>query len=65
MSDMHVDHLLKDVAIIGMFGRFPGAWNLDQFWANLRGGVESVVSSRMRNWRRRACRLPFSTIPGM
>ncbi|HEX8906885.1 MAG TPA: polyketide synthase, partial [Longimicrobiaceae bacterium] len=31
-----------DVAIIGMAGRFPGADDLEQFWANLRGGVESI-----------------------
>mgnify|MGYP000066592282 CR=1 FL=1 len=30
------------VAIIGMAGRFPGARNLEEFWANLRNGVESV-----------------------
>jgi phthiocerol/phenolphthiocerol synthesis type-I polyketide synthase E len=29
------------VAIIGMAGRFPGAADLDAFWANLAGGVES------------------------
>ena len=33
---------LEPIAIIGMTGRFPGARNLDQFWRNLRDGVESV-----------------------
>ena len=32
-----------DIAIIGMSGRFPGAADLDEFWRNLRDGVESVV----------------------
>ncbi len=32
----------RDVAIIGMAGRFPGANNLDEFWTNLRDGVESI-----------------------
>jgi acyl transferase domain-containing protein/thioesterase domain-containing protein len=32
-----------DVAIIGMAGRFPGAKNVDEFWRNIRDGVESVV----------------------
>src|SRR5947209_6925548 len=32
----------SDVAIIGLAGRFPGARDVDQFWSNLRGGVESV-----------------------
>jgi acyl transferase domain-containing protein/acyl carrier protein len=33
-----------DIAIIGMSGRFPGARNVDEFWENLRDGVESIVS---------------------
>ena len=32
-----------DVAIIGMAGRFPGAATLQDFWRNLRAGVESVT----------------------
>jgi acyl transferase domain-containing protein/acyl carrier protein len=31
------------VAIVGMSGRFPGASDLRQFWANLRDGVESIT----------------------
>jgi acyl transferase domain-containing protein/acyl carrier protein len=30
------------VAIIGMAGRFPGARNVEEFWANVRDGVESI-----------------------
>lgn len=30
------------IAIVGMAGRFPGARDLDELWANLRQGVESV-----------------------
>ncbi len=33
---------LEGIAIIGMSGRFPGAKNLDEFWQNLRNGVESI-----------------------
>lgn len=32
-----------DVAIVGMAGRFPGASNLDEFWENLKNGVESIT----------------------
>ncbi|MDJ0730271.1 MAG: amino acid adenylation domain-containing protein [Crocosphaera sp.] len=32
----------SDIAIIGMSCRFPGANNLEQFWQNLRDGVESI-----------------------
>jgi acyl transferase domain-containing protein len=31
-----------DIAIVGMAGRFPGATNIDQFWRNLKNGVESI-----------------------
>jgi phthiocerol/phenolphthiocerol synthesis type-I polyketide synthase E len=33
-----------DVALVGMALRFPGASTPEQFWANLRGGVESIVA---------------------
>ncbi|MFD6359052.1 type I polyketide synthase [Streptomyces roseolus] len=32
----------RDVAIIGMACRFPGASTPEQFWANLTGGVSSI-----------------------
>ena len=32
----------SEIAIIGMSGRFPRARNLDEFWENLREGVESL-----------------------
>ncbi|RKI15449.1 amino acid adenylation domain-containing protein, partial [Corallococcus praedator] len=31
-----------DIAIIGMAGRFPGAGSVEDFWKNLREGVESI-----------------------
>src|ERR1044071_1278025 len=30
------------IAVIGMAGRFPGAANVEEFWRNLRDGVESI-----------------------
>ncbi|MBM7814503.1 type I polyketide synthase [Saccharothrix algeriensis] len=30
------------IAVIGLAGRFPGAVDLDRYWANLRDGVESI-----------------------
>ncbi|MEB3358051.1 MAG: amino acid adenylation domain-containing protein [Synechococcales bacterium] len=32
----------SDIAIVAMTGRFPGAKNLEQFWQNLKNGVESI-----------------------
>ena len=31
-----------EIAVIGMVGRFPGAKNVDEFWQNLKLGVESI-----------------------
>src|ERR1041385_5078206 len=32
------------IAIIGMAGRFPGARDVNEYWRNLRDGVESITS---------------------
>ena len=38
------ENISKDhIAIIGMSGRFPGAKNVDEFWQNLKNGVESIT----------------------
>jgi acyl transferase domain-containing protein/thioesterase domain-containing protein/acyl carrier protein len=33
-----------DIAIIGMAGRFAGARSIDEYWNNLRNGVESLTT---------------------
>ncbi len=38
------NQILDGIAIIGMAGRFPGAENVEQFWRNVRDGVESISS---------------------
>lgn len=35
-----------EIAIIGMHGRFPGANTIDEFWNNIRNGVESIYCFR-------------------
>jgi acyl transferase domain-containing protein/acyl carrier protein len=45
MSDLHETDdqpVGLDIAIVGMAGRFPGAKNLDEFWQNLRDGIEAI-----------------------
>lgn len=32
-----------EIAVIGMAGRFPGADNIEEFWQNLKNGVESIA----------------------
>ena len=46
MSDHRdqVNEPREEVAIIGMAGRFPGAKNIEEFWHNLREGIESIRS---------------------
>ena len=40
-----------DIAIVGMAGRFPGAQTLDEFWRNLRDGVESIQTFSLETLR--------------
>lgn len=42
MSSAENDGLMSDLAVIGMCGRFPGARNIEEFWRNLRDGIESI-----------------------
>ena len=43
MDNSNTDELEDEsVAIIGLSGRFPGAKNIDEFWHNLKNGVESI-----------------------
>ena len=34
----------NEIAIIGLAGRFPGAACVEEFWRNLRDGVESITT---------------------
>lgn len=42
MSSIEIHEPPETIAIVGMAGRFPGAASLDEFWRNLRDGVESI-----------------------
>ncbi|WP_327320411.1 SDR family NAD(P)-dependent oxidoreductase [Streptomyces sp. NBC_01235] len=39
-----------DIAIVGVAGRYPGAASLEEFWANLRSGVDSVTEVPAERW---------------
>ena len=41
-----------DIAIIGMAGRFPRARTLDEFWHNLREGVDAITDFSDEELRR-------------
>lgn len=43
MKSSHNDSLNgSEVAVIGMSGRFPGANSVEEYWQNLRDGIESI-----------------------
>ncbi|WP_269729544.1 beta-ketoacyl synthase N-terminal-like domain-containing protein, partial [Saccharomonospora xinjiangensis] len=44
---------LEPIAVIGMAGRYPGAEDLDEFWANLKSGVDSVTEIPGDRWDHR------------
>ncbi|MGQ0678277.1 MAG: type I polyketide synthase [Actinomycetota bacterium] len=43
MSESKFEAPLESIAIIGMSGTYSGAKDLDEFWNNLREGVESIT----------------------
>ncbi|BAZ54092.1 beta-ketoacyl synthase [Nostoc sp. NIES-4103] len=43
MNNSNTYDCLDEIAIIGMAGCFPGAKNIEEFWQNLRDGVESIT----------------------
>lgn len=40
----------KDIAIIGISGRFPGADNVEELWKNLENGINSIVEIPKERW---------------
>ncbi|WP_238553333.1 SDR family NAD(P)-dependent oxidoreductase [Dickeya sp. DW 0440] len=40
----------EDIAVIGLSGRYPGAGDVDAFWANLTGGVDSISEIPLSRW---------------
>jgi acyl transferase domain-containing protein/acyl carrier protein len=51
----------EDVAVIGVFGRYPQADNLDEFWANLVEGRDCIEEIPFGRWD---YRLYFDPEPG-
>jgi polyketide synthase PksM len=40
----------QDIAIIGLSGRYPKAANLEQYWQNLRDGVDCISEIPLQRW---------------
>ena len=43
MGDSSMHDSVNNIAVIGMTGRYPKSKNLDEFWQNLRNGVELIT----------------------
>ena len=46
----HLAHLDDKIAIVGMSGRYPQANNLQEYWANLVEGRNSIVEAPASRW---------------
>src|ERR1051325_2236090 len=56
----HVD----GIAIIGLAGRFPGAQDMEQFWDNLRNGVEAISVFSEEELASRGIDAALAKVPG-
>ncbi|MBM0108590.1 SDR family NAD(P)-dependent oxidoreductase, partial [Steroidobacter sp. S1-65] len=41
----------EPIAIIGLSGRYPDAWNLDEYWQNLKQGKDCIGEVPPQRWR--------------
>jgi 3-oxoacyl-(acyl-carrier-protein) synthase/acyl carrier protein len=41
---------IKDVAVIGLAGRYPGAENIEEFWDNLKQGKNCITEIPRERW---------------
>ena len=55
----------QDIAIIGMSGRYPKANSLDQYWENLKLGVDAIEEVPAARWDYRQYYSPTMKKPGM
>jgi amino acid adenylation domain-containing protein len=52
------------IAIVGLAGRYPGADNLSEFWANLAAGQDSISEVPATRWDHAAYYDPGRGVPG-
>ncbi|MEZ0115423.1 amino acid adenylation domain-containing protein/FkbM family methyltransferase [Catenulispora sp. EB89] len=50
VDQVPVEHGAKDIAIVGVSGRYPEAADLDEFWRNLRAGKDSIREVPAERW---------------
>ena len=64
MSNAESQTAVESIAVIGLTGRFPGARNLDEFWRNLRDGVETITRFSEEELRAAGVDPAWSKLPG-
>lgn len=40
----------NDIAIVGLAGRYPGAYDINAFWENLRSGIDCITEIPEERW---------------
>ena len=58
------DPVAEPIAIVGMRGRVPGAEDVDRFWDNLAGGVESITRLSPEDMRASGITDEIMSLPG-
>lgn len=54
----------EPIAIVGMRGRFPGANDLDRYWENLVGGIESITTLSREDMQAAGIADEITQLPG-
>ncbi|WP_309303859.1 SDR family NAD(P)-dependent oxidoreductase [Brevibacillus laterosporus] len=54
----------QEIAIIGVSGQYPGASNVEQFWNNLRNGIDSITEIPQDRWNHNKYYDPIKGKPG-
>ncbi|MBC2580387.1 non-ribosomal peptide synthetase [Clostridium sp. DJ247] len=49
--DVNLDVEARDLAIIGISGRFPGAATVEEFWENLKNGCDLITEVPQTRWK--------------
>ena len=62
--EKHATDASEDIAIIGVFGRYPQADDLDEFWANLAAGKDCIEEVPADRWNYRDHYDPEPGTPG-
>ena len=64
MPAVHTQSRGREIAVIGVGGRYPGADNLDGFWQNLRNGVHSFKPVPHERWPHEEIYFPERSVLG-